>query len=240
MENTHMHRLKILQYCKVKGEREVNPIYLSMKVKVKQLVAHSCPTLCDPMYCSTPPGSSVRGFFRQEYWSGLPCPSPGDLPDSGIEPGSPTVQADFLPSELPGKPIFTFAMPTISGASGREPICQCRRQKRPMDKEAWQATVHRAAKSWAGLKWLKHNQQLHFRSGKLNSYGFIGIQSASAAPPQPSGWPRTGEALSLFAGSFWADLQEKQPSRELSWLFVGLHVMIWTVAFWKKRSFILQ
>ena len=49
-----MHRLKILQYCKVKGEREVNPIYLSMKVKVKQLVARSCPTLCNPMYCSPP------------------------------------------------------------------------------------------------------------------------------------------------------------------------------------------
>ena len=104
MENTHMHRLKILQYCKVKGEREVNPIYLSMKVKVKQLVAHSCPTLCDPMYCSTPPGSSVRGFFRQEYWSGLPCPSPGDLPDPGIEPGSPALQVDSLPAELLGKP----------------------------------------------------------------------------------------------------------------------------------------
>ena len=44
------------------------------------------------------------GFSRQEYWSGLPCPSPGDLPDPGIEPGSPTLQADALPSEPPGKP----------------------------------------------------------------------------------------------------------------------------------------
>ena len=43
------------------------------------------------------------GFFRQEYWSGLPFPSPGDLPDPGIEPGSPALQADALPSELPGK-----------------------------------------------------------------------------------------------------------------------------------------
>ena len=40
------------------------------------------------------------GFSRQEYWSGLPIPSPGDLPDPGIEPGSPTLQADSLPSEL--------------------------------------------------------------------------------------------------------------------------------------------
>ena len=37
------------------------------------------------------------GFSRQEYWSGLPFPSPGDLPDPGINPGSPTLQADVLP-----------------------------------------------------------------------------------------------------------------------------------------------
>ena len=39
------------------------------------------------------------GFSRQEYWGGLPDPSPGDLPDPGIEPGSPAFQADSLPSE---------------------------------------------------------------------------------------------------------------------------------------------
>ena len=46
---------------------------------------------------------SVR-FSRQEYWSGLPFPSPGDLPDPGIKPGSPALQTDALPSEPPGKP----------------------------------------------------------------------------------------------------------------------------------------
>ena len=44
------------------------------------------------------------GFSRQEYWSGLPLPSPGDLPYPGIEPGSPALQADSLPSEPPGEP----------------------------------------------------------------------------------------------------------------------------------------
>ena len=44
------------------------------------------------------------GFPRQEYWSGLPFPSPGDLPDPGIKPRSPELQTDFLPSEPPGKP----------------------------------------------------------------------------------------------------------------------------------------
>ena len=68
------------------------------KVKVKSL---SCLTLCDPMDCS-PPGSSMQ-FSRQEYWSGLPFPSPGDLPNPGIEPGSPELQADALLSEPPGK-----------------------------------------------------------------------------------------------------------------------------------------
>ena len=43
-------------------------------------------------------------FSRQEYWSGLPFPSPGDLPNPGIEPGSPALQADALPSESPEKP----------------------------------------------------------------------------------------------------------------------------------------
>ena len=44
------------------------------------------------------------GFSRQKCWSGLPFPSPGDLLDPGIEPRSPTLQADTLPSEPPGKP----------------------------------------------------------------------------------------------------------------------------------------
>ena len=45
------------------------------------------------------------GFSRRECWSGLPFPSPGDLPDPGIEPGSPALQTDALPSEPPGKPL---------------------------------------------------------------------------------------------------------------------------------------
>ena len=47
--------------------------------------------------------SPSMGFSRQEYWSGLPFPSPGDLPDPGIEPGSPALEADALTSEPPGK-----------------------------------------------------------------------------------------------------------------------------------------
>ena len=49
--------------------------------------------------------SLSMGFSRQEYWSGLPFPFPGDLPDSGIEPGSPALEADALTSEPPGKSL---------------------------------------------------------------------------------------------------------------------------------------
>ena len=50
-------------------------------------VTQSCPTLCDPMDYS-PPGSSVHGILRQKYWSVLPCPPPGDLPNPGMKPAS--------------------------------------------------------------------------------------------------------------------------------------------------------
>ena len=60
------------------------------------------------------------GFSRQEYWSGLPFPSPGDLPNPGIKPRSPTFQADSLPSEPPGKPELVLL---------ELRICQARRKE---------------------------------------------------------------------------------------------------------------
>ena len=69
----------------------------------KVLVTQSCPTLCNPVDCGLP-GSLSMEFSRQEYWSGLPFPSPGDFSDPGIEHGSPALQADSLPSEPQGSP----------------------------------------------------------------------------------------------------------------------------------------
>ena len=66
-------------------------------------VAQLCPTLCNPWTVAHQAPPSM-GFSRQEYWSGLPFPSPGDLPDPGIKPRSPTLQADTLTSAPPGKP----------------------------------------------------------------------------------------------------------------------------------------
>ena len=59
------------------------------------LVANSCLTLCDPWTVARQSSLSM-GFSRQEYWNGLPFPSPGDLPDPEIEPVSPVLQADYL------------------------------------------------------------------------------------------------------------------------------------------------
>ena len=64
-------------------------------------LAQSCPTLCDPVDCSW----LFMGFSRQEYWSGFPFPSPGDLTNPGIESWFLTWQADALSSEPPGKSL---------------------------------------------------------------------------------------------------------------------------------------
>ena len=74
-----------------------------VKVKVKVLVAQLCPVLCKHMDCS-PPGSFDVEFSKQEYWSGLPCHSPGIFLTQGVKPESPALQEDSLPSEPPGKP----------------------------------------------------------------------------------------------------------------------------------------
>ena len=69
----------------------------TVQVCICVLVAQSCPTLCDPMDCSRP-GPSVHGTFQQEYWNWLLFSYLGNLPDPGIEPTYPALQADLLPS----------------------------------------------------------------------------------------------------------------------------------------------
>ena len=75
-----------------------------VKVKVKSL---SCVPLFGTPWTVAYQAPPSMEFSRQEYWSGLPFPSPGDLPDPGIKPGSPALQADALPSEPSGKPLIT-------------------------------------------------------------------------------------------------------------------------------------
>ena len=72
------------------------------KVKSESEVTHCVLLFATPWTVAYQAPPSM-GFSRQEYWSGLPFPSPGDLPNPGIEPRSPALQADALTSELPGK-----------------------------------------------------------------------------------------------------------------------------------------
>ena len=65
------------------------------------LHAQSCPTLCDPIDCSLPGSSLSMGFSRQDYWSGLPFPSPGDLTDPGTESMSSALAGGFFTVDPP-------------------------------------------------------------------------------------------------------------------------------------------
>ena len=76
-------------------------------MKSESEVAQSCVTLWDPMDCS-PPGSSVQGIFQARILEWGAISFSRDRPNSGIEPGSPALQADSLLSELPGNPRLTY------------------------------------------------------------------------------------------------------------------------------------
>ena len=80
-------------------------IYFNSEVKSLSL-ARLFATLWIVAYQAPP----SMGFSRQEYWSGLPFPSPGDLPNPGIEPGSPALKADTLISEPPGKQFILMCV----------------------------------------------------------------------------------------------------------------------------------
>ena len=84
-------------------------------------------------------------YSRQEYWNGLPFPSPRDLPNPGIKPGSPALLADSLPTELQGMPIFILYQ-WVTGEGNGTPL-QYSCLENPMDGGAWWAVVHGVAKS---------------------------------------------------------------------------------------------
>ena len=83
VKHHHARNISFLVFCPLDGS----------------LVTKSCLILATSrtVACQAP---LSMGFSRQEYWSGLPLPSPGDLPDPGVEPKSPALQADSLPTEL--------------------------------------------------------------------------------------------------------------------------------------------
>ena len=83
------------------------PVVISQGCAVLCVVTQSWLILCDLMDPSPPGSFCPWGFSRQAYWSGLPCPPPGDLPNPGIESRSPALQADSLLTEPTGKPMNT-------------------------------------------------------------------------------------------------------------------------------------
>ena len=99
--------------CLSNSTDQAQPCSTSAHLAWVSEVAQLCRTLCDPMGWGLP-GSSVHGIFQARVLSGLPFPSPGDLPDPGIEPRSPALQADALPSEPSGKPTHLAWPRTIS------------------------------------------------------------------------------------------------------------------------------
>ena len=105
-EGTMLHEQK-WQLCaeQIPLQKMLTPIHLSDSGG-GGLAAKSYSTLATQwtIACQVP---LSMGFPRQEYWSGLPFPSPGDFPNSGIELGCPAVQADSFPTEPPGKPDST-------------------------------------------------------------------------------------------------------------------------------------
>ena len=86
-----------------------------------RLVTQSCPVLCN-LWTVARQAPLSMGFSRQEYWSGLPFPSPVDLPNLGIEPRSPVLQADSLPPELSGKPMKAWV---VSNILQLHTVCVC-------------------------------------------------------------------------------------------------------------------
>ena len=80
------------------------------------LVTKSCPTLMIPWTVSCQAPLSM-GFSRQEYWNGLPFPPPGALPDPGIKPRSPALQADSLLTVVQGKPLSVYTTSLLIASS---------------------------------------------------------------------------------------------------------------------------
>ena len=148
------------------------------------LVPQSCLSLCNPMDCS-PPGSSVHRISQARILEWVAISYPGYLPNPGIDPSCPTLQADSLPSEPPGKPTWlrwVLNRTSPGSAVSKESACQrrkCRRRglvpgsgrspgiqngnplqyscrENSVDRGAWWATIYGATKSWTQLSVYTH------------------------------------------------------------------------------------
>ena len=118
-------------------------------------VSQSCLTLCKPHGLQPSMLLFPWGFSRQEYWSRLPCPPPGDLPDPVIKLGSSALEVDSLPAELPGKPLIIL-------------LASFNAQRQGHSKWGWICTFYFSGKSHSiipcrGSSW-DRNWRLMFRT----------------------------------------------------------------------------
>ena len=135
------------------------------------------------------------GFSRQEYWNGLPCPPPGDLPDQGIEPGSLALQADALPSEPPrgGSPPENSRV-TLADGPG---------------KRGWRSCSSGSGPSHCSLPWTGGSQaafQTHWTADCQAplSMGFSRQEYWSGMPcPPPGDLPNPGIGPHLLCLLHW-------------------------------------
>ena len=110
---TSKTKLKV-SYCFTENHRQTftkHPQQRNMKLyhkKWSEVKSLSCVQLFATLWTVAYQAPPSMGFSRQEYWSGLPFPSPGDLPNPEIEPGSPSLEADTLPSDPPESPHHTM------------------------------------------------------------------------------------------------------------------------------------
>ena len=171
------------------------------------------------------------GFSRQEYWSGLPFPSPGDLPNPGIEPASPTLQADSLPSESPGKPHIHVGLVQLKTRYGyytgwgfhpsfhlygegngtpRQDSCL----ENPMDGGAWWAAVHGVARSQIRLSDFTFPFHFHALEKELTTHSTI-LAWRVPGTGEPGGLPSMG---SHRVEHDWGDLAAAAAAApSLSW-----------------------
>ena len=118
--------------CKQAAFFSFKIMLLNIKCVHIQLL-QSCLTLCDPVWTYAHQASLYMGFSRQEYWSGLPCPPPEDLLNSGIELVYPALQMDSLPLSHCRSPNIKYFMELV------------------MDTEAWRPAGHGVPKSQTRL-----------------------------------------------------------------------------------------
>ena len=157
-----------------------------MKVKVK-LKSLSCVRLFATLWTVAHQASPSMGFSRQEYWRGLPFPSPGDLPNPGIEPGSPALQANSLPTELQGKPIHGLRHVETSQVLVAQ---SCPTLRNPMDCSPPGSSVHGILQArileWVAIPFFRGSSQPRGRTRVSHIVDrFFTVRATWEAPKVP-------------------------------------------------------